>query len=246
MNPVTEELTRGNFRRERVGAADQVLNDLRGQILSGRLAKGARLPSEKELAVHYEVSAPTIREAVRALSAMSLVEAHHGRGTFITAETSALMSSAINAVVELENIDLPSILDLSEAFYLKSAELAVRHSSDSELADLRVCAEAFNSSMDNTEFASSLRAFLLGLVTVSHNKLLITIGSYLLESQISLAERAAVRSPASWRRIAGPLRAERVAIVTALQARDGAAAEDAVRVYMKRAQRLVRRYAEAD
>ena len=231
------------YRRERIGAAEQVLNDLRDQILSGRLPRGTRLPSEKELALHYSVSAPTIREAVRALSAMSLVEARHGAGTFITAESGALMSSAMNAVIELENIDLLSMLHLSEAFYLKSADLAVREASDDELAELRTLAEAFRSSMDNAEFAAALRMFLTGLVAVSHNRLLITISAYLIESQISLADRAAARSPSAWRRIAGPLKAERVAIAAALQSRDGAAAEEAVRIYMKRAYDLVGRFA---
>lgn len=240
---MTDGFAGGGYRRERIGVADQVLNDLRDQILSGRLPRGTRLPSEKELATHYEVSAPTIREAVRALSAMSLVEVRHGAGTFITAQSAVLMSSAMKAVVELENIDLPSIIDLSEAFYLKSADLAVREASDEELAQLRTLAEVFRSSMDNAEFATSLRAFLAGLVAVSHNKLLITISAYLQESQISLAERAAARSPSAWRRIAGPLKAERIAIVAALQSRDGAAAGEAVRIYMKRAHDLVRRYA---
>lgn len=240
---MTETFAGDGYRRDRMGAAEQVLDDLRGQILSGRLAKGTRLPSEKELALHYGVSAPTIREAVRALSAMSLVEARHGAGTFITAESAALLSSAMNAVVELENIDLPSLLHLSEAFYLKSADLAVREASDDELAGLRILAEAFRSSMDNAEFAASLRAFLAGLVAVSHNKLLITIAAYLVESQISLAEHAAARSPSAWRRIAGPLKAERIDIVAALQSRDGAAAEQAVRIYMKRAHDLVGRFA---
>ena len=240
---MAETFAGDSYRRDRIGAAEQVLNDLRDQIFSGRLAKGTRLPSEKELALHYGVSAPTVREAVRALSAMSLLEARHGAGTFVTAESAALMSSAMNAVVELENIDLPSMLHLSEAFYLKSADLAVREASDDELAELRVLAEAFRSSMDNTEFAASLRAFLAGLVAVSHNKLLITIAAYLVESQISLAEDAAARSPSAWRRIAGPLKAERIAIAAALQSRDRTAAEEAVRIYMKRAHDLVARFA---
>jgi GntR family transcriptional regulator, transcriptional repressor for pyruvate dehydrogenase complex len=243
VDPVADTFTGDGYRRDRIGAAEQVLNDLRDQILSGRLARGTRLPSEKELAVAYGVSAPTIREAVRALSAMSLLEARHGAGTFITAESTALMSSAMNAVVELENIDLPSMLHLSEAFYLKSADLAIREASDDELAELRTVAEAFHSRMDNAEFAAALRAFLAGLVAVSHNKLLITISAYLVESQISLAERAAARSPSAWRRIAGPLRAERIAIVAALESRDAAAAEGAVRIYMKRAHDLVHRFA---
>jgi DNA-binding FadR family transcriptional regulator len=240
---VTDSVASDGYRRDRTGAAEHVLNDLRAQILSGRLAKGTRLPSERELAVHYDVSAPTIREAVRALSAMRLVEARHGAGTFVTAESDALMSSAMSAVVELENIDLASIIDISEAFYLKAVELAVREADDSELAELRARARAFSNSMDNEQFAAALRSFLSGLVALSHNRLLITISAYLLDRQIALAQRAAEHSPSVWRRIAGPLKTERIAIADALVARDLPAAERAVRVYMKRGDELVRRYA---
>jgi DNA-binding FadR family transcriptional regulator len=156
------------------------------------------------------------------------------------------MSSAMSAVVELENIDLSSIFDISEAFYLKAVELAVREADDAELAELRLRAGAFSNSMDNREFASALRSFLSGLVALSHNRLLTTISEYLLDCQISLAQRAAERSPTVWRRVAGPLKAERVAIADALVARDLPAAEHAVRVYMKRGDELVRRYAPSD
>src|SRR5258705_11005868 len=103
----------GTYSRDRVSVAERVLIDLRTRSLSGQLARGTRLPSEKELAAYYEVSAPTIREVIRALSAMSLVEARHGAGTFVTAKSEALLSAAMAAVVELENIDLASIIELS-------------------------------------------------------------------------------------------------------------------------------------
>jgi DNA-binding FadR family transcriptional regulator len=242
---VTDTVVGDGYRRDRTGAAGQVLNDLRAQILSGRLPRGTRLPSEKELAVRYEVSAPTIREAIRALSAMSLVEARHGAGTFVTAESGTLMSSAMNAVVELESVNLSSIFDLSEAFYLKAVELAVRDADDAELAELRRRADAFSDSMDNQEFATALQSFLSGLVALSHNRLLITIAEYLLDRQIWLAQRAAEREPSVWQRIAGPLKAERIAIADALAARDLPTAELAVRIYMRRGHDLVRRHAPA-
>lgn len=231
------------YRRDRVGAADQVRNDLRAQILSGRLPRGTRLPSERELAAHYEVSAPTIREAVRALSAMSLVEARHGAGTFVTAETRALLTTALSAVIELENVTMAGILELSEAVYRKAVELGVRVAGDAELVELRALAEAFRGSMDNAELAVALRAFLAGLVSISHNRLLIGIADYLVDAHISLAQGVSDRSPSAWRRIAGPLRADRVAIVDALLARDRTAADDAVLAYLKRGEDLVRRYA---
>jgi DNA-binding FadR family transcriptional regulator len=236
-------LANSSYRRDRTSAADQVFDDLRRQILSGSLARGTRLPSEKELAVHYQVSSPTIREAVRALSAMSLVEVRHGAGTFVTAELDELMSMAMTAIVELEDIGLLSILDLSEAFYLKAVELAVTEAGDEEIASLRAAADAFSPKMDNTEFTAALRGFLMKLVVISHNRLLITIAGFLIESQITLAQGVAARAPSAWRKIAGQLIEERVAIAEALQARDGSAADAAVRRYMRRGRDLVRKHA---
>ena len=46
--------------------ADQIVEDLREQILSGTLPDGARLPSERELATSYDVSAPTVTSWLRA------------------------------------------------------------------------------------------------------------------------------------------------------------------------------------
>ena len=59
---------------QRGGAANQGLVKLRDQIMQGTLARGTKLPSERELAQRYQASAPTIREATRGLAAVRLVE----------------------------------------------------------------------------------------------------------------------------------------------------------------------------
>ncbi|SDP17590.1 FadR/GntR family transcriptional regulator [Actinacidiphila guanduensis] len=227
------------YQRVRTGAADQVLQDLRDQILSGALARGTRLPSEKELAAHYEVSAPTVREAIRALSAMNLVAVRHGAGTYVTAETSSLMSSAIDAVVELERVTLPDLFDLSEAIYRKAAENYLQDGQGRSLSALRAAAEAFTADMGDEELPAALHAFLTELVALSGNQLLIAIAGHLIEVQIAAARRSAERSPDVWSRIAVPLRDERLAIVEALEREDAAAADTAIRAYMKRGRELV-------
>ncbi|WP_432840449.1 FadR/GntR family transcriptional regulator [Dactylosporangium sp. CA-092794] len=231
------------YQRIRTGAADQVLHDIRDQILSGRLRRGTRLPSEKELAAHYAVSSPTIREAIRALSAMNLVSVRHGAGTYVVAESSALMASAINAVVELERVDLPEMFDLSEVIYLKAAQNLLSDPQGRSLSALREAAEAFDPAMSDEQFELTLRRFLTELVALSGNKLLIAIAGHLIEVQITAARRAAERTPEAWRRIAGPLRDERVAIVEALAQRNGEATEKAIRRYMERGRELVTRHA---
>lgn len=240
---MSQLLSDGQYRRDRSSAADQVVKDIRAQILSRHLKRGTRLPSEKELATHYDVSAPTIREAIRALSTINLVEARHGSGTYVTADGSALVTSALSALVELEDIDLLSILDLSEVFYLKAAALAVTEATDEELAELRTAAEHFREPLTQAEYGSALADFLDRLVELSHNKLLIAIATFLIESQMSLAQSAAERSPSVWENVAGHLLDERIALVEALERRDADAAQSAVLRYMTRGNQLVRQHA---
>lgn len=229
-----------SFRRDRTRAADQVLGDLRSQILSGQLARGTRLPSERDLAAHYDVSQPTVREAMRALSAMSLVEIRHGSGTYVVAETSKLLSSAMTAVVQLEHVDLPAILEVSEALYVKSVRLAAGHTTDAELATLREAADRCSPGADDSDLLEGLADFLKALAAVSHNPLLISLSDFLIDTLIALAREAARRSPSVSRRIAGQLSTERAAIIAALQSKDGPAAEAAVLTYTARGMALVR------
>jgi DNA-binding GntR family transcriptional regulator len=61
----------------------QVANHLAGQIESGRLAPGARLPAERSLAEYYGVAYDTIRRAMQELRKRELIVTVHGRGTYV-------------------------------------------------------------------------------------------------------------------------------------------------------------------
>jgi len=63
-----------------------IAEELRADIAEGRLAAGARLPSEHDLADRYGVHRQTARQAVAALAAEGLVAARRGSGTFVTDE----------------------------------------------------------------------------------------------------------------------------------------------------------------
>jgi GntR family transcriptional regulator len=62
----------------------QIAEDLRAQIGSGALAPGSQLPTELELREKYEASRNTIRDAIKRLTSMGLVETRPGQGTFVT------------------------------------------------------------------------------------------------------------------------------------------------------------------
>lgn len=61
----------------------QVTADLRQRIRSGEFALGAKLPSLRTLAEHYEVSEVTAHTAIRTLQQDGVLESTSGRGTFV-------------------------------------------------------------------------------------------------------------------------------------------------------------------
>jgi GntR family transcriptional regulator len=64
----------------------RVANDLRRRIRQGEWQPGDRLPAETALAEHYDLSVPTMRQAVAVLRAEGAVESRHGVGTFVKEE----------------------------------------------------------------------------------------------------------------------------------------------------------------
>ncbi|WBB63497.1 GntR family transcriptional regulator [Streptomyces sp. WMMC500] len=69
---------------QRPGALyQQVAAAIREAILSGEFEAGAPLPSETQLIARYQVSRPTVRNAIAALRAEGLIEVRHGKGSFV-------------------------------------------------------------------------------------------------------------------------------------------------------------------
>jgi GntR family transcriptional regulator len=61
----------------------QIADDLRTKIDTGELAAGAQLPTELDLRDKYEASRNTIRDAIKRLTSLGLVETRPGQGTFV-------------------------------------------------------------------------------------------------------------------------------------------------------------------
>lgn len=64
-----------------------IADELRGEIVSGAVAAGSKLPSESVLAARFDVHRHTVRRAVAALAAEDLVVARRGSGTFVAEHT---------------------------------------------------------------------------------------------------------------------------------------------------------------
>jgi GntR family transcriptional repressor for pyruvate dehydrogenase complex len=108
----------------------QVADSIMASIKSGDYKPGARLPSERDLAVAYKVSRPTVREATIALEIRGLVESRHGSGIYITDHPPAQMGA--------DDLDIGAF-ELTEArrlFEGEAAALAATTITNEQLVEL--------------------------------------------------------------------------------------------------------------
>ena len=225
--------------------ADQIVEDLRAQILDGRLANGSKLPSEKDLAAHYDVSGPTIREAVRVLTAMGLLNLRNGARATVTAQTGPLLALALASVVQFEKLGARDVLGLLGVLQAYAAELAAQQASDEEIARLREAAEL---TREVTELSAveALRTYFGLLAEFSHNPLLAALCTCITDFQLGLAAEMLGERPDGWGKIAGSVTDLRLEIVDAVAARDGALAAERVRDYHRRVVALIQSLPEAE
>ena len=90
--------------RGRPKVAEVITNELRADIASGRLPLGSRLPNERDLAAHFGVSQPTIREAIRALDSIGLIEVRHGSGAFVTHDVHDFFTTTLQTFLQIERV----------------------------------------------------------------------------------------------------------------------------------------------
>jgi GntR family transcriptional regulator, transcriptional repressor for pyruvate dehydrogenase complex len=231
---------------QRGSAANQVFVKLRDQILQGTLARGTRLPSERELAQRYRVSAPTIREAIRGLAAMRLVEVRHGSGMYVTVAVDALFAMATSALLEVERVELVDILDILEMLYEKSAALACANATKDELEALGAAVENISAGTEVAEVAGALRDFLGLLADAAHNALISHLCKFLVGLLLEIAREDIWDTMDGWRKVGAKLRPDRLRLVEALSDRDVERAKRMSVQYHRHTKQLIRTRLAAD
>jgi GntR family transcriptional repressor for pyruvate dehydrogenase complex len=153
----------------RVSVPDHVFAQLQEAILLGRYRPGERLPPQRALAAELEVNMASVREALKRLEQLRLVEVRHGDATRVL---DWRRSGGLEALVLAGGIDEPFARDLFEArrlLLVEAAGLAAERRSDEQARSLRELADAVAAAGDA---GARLRAdweFMASLVEAAHN-----------------------------------------------------------------------------
>jgi GntR family transcriptional repressor for pyruvate dehydrogenase complex len=95
-----------------VAVTDEAILKIKEMILSGELRPGDRLPPEKELGEALGLSRSSLREAVKALEIIRVLDVRRGDGTYVTSLSPSLLLDALSFVVDVHQDD--SVLELFE------------------------------------------------------------------------------------------------------------------------------------
>lgn len=91
---------------------DEAIDKIKGMITSGELGPGDRLPKEADLAERLGLSRNSLREAVKALSMIRVLDVRQGDGTYVTSLAPDLLLDALSFVVDFHRDD--SVLQFLE------------------------------------------------------------------------------------------------------------------------------------
>ncbi|NED98185.1 FadR family transcriptional regulator [Phytoactinopolyspora alkaliphila] len=95
-----------------MAVTDTAIEGIKQMIVSGEIQPGDRLPKEAELAVRLGLSRNSLREAVRALSLIHVLDVRQGDGTYVTSLSPRLLLETMTFLVDLHRDD--SVLEYLE------------------------------------------------------------------------------------------------------------------------------------
>ena len=122
----------------RESVAELVAHRLLEIIKAGILKSGDQLPPERELAVSFNVSRPSVREAIRGLSILGVVRTRQGGGAYISELDAESLLGPIQFFLSLEDMNIRKLYDARSLIESDVARRAAEHITDEELLLLQL------------------------------------------------------------------------------------------------------------
>jgi GntR family transcriptional regulator, transcriptional repressor for pyruvate dehydrogenase complex len=215
---------------------EEIANRLLRLIQAQELRPGDKLPAERELAQMMGVSRPVLREALRALSLMRVVDIRHGDGTYVTSLEPQLLVSHLDFVFATDAVALNRLFEARRVVEPGNIRLAAARISGDELERLAGLLGTLEASLDDPDSFGDLDIEF-------HTAICDAAGNFLLAQFMRIINTMGKVS----RQRTGADRAVREAalgdhgrILAALRARDPDAAERAMQEHLDHAEEALR------
>ncbi len=222
---------------------DDAIAAIRELIVSGRLAPGDRLPPGEELASQLGLSRSSLREAVRALSLLRVLDVRHGDGTYVSSLRPELLVGVLESALDLlQGRTLLDVFALRRILEPAATALAARHIGEQALLEVEACLREMEELLDPEEFVRKDLEFHDLLVRASGNETLAAVArNFSLPTvRVRVWRLAAVEGVGDW------TRQQHAAIYRAVAARDPELAAAVATAHVAEAELWLRRHLQLD
>lgn len=175
----------------RVDLTEEIISRIKVLLARGKLKLGSKLPPERDFARLLGVGRPALRQALKALETLGIIESQVGRGTFISRSTSGLLTAPLDFMMLLNAVTLPELFEVRKAVEVELAGLAAERATEQELALVEAGLRNQEANLDNPEsFLVEDLNFHNAIAEAAHNVLftgiLESLSQLLLESRRKL------------------------------------------------------------
>ena len=149
--------------------ADQLQEQLKRQMLSGRLEPGAVMPSERELREVFGVGRTTVREALQGLVSSGFLTRESGR--LIVRHPSDINPRMLDLAARASDSSVQQVFDVRKLLEIHAAGLAAANRTAADLDDLAGCLRRMDT-QDEAQYHAADRSFHCAVARASHNAVL--------------------------------------------------------------------------
>jgi DNA-binding FadR family transcriptional regulator len=201
------------------------LTQLRKLVEEGRFPQGSRLPAERKLAEQLHVGRPVVREAIKVLTTLGILESRGGSGTYVKS-VQALDPFDLGLPEESKfDFGMLHLLEVQEIIEPRAAWLAATRSGEKELAEIEGARQRLEMHDRDWKLTARLDAeFHRAIIRGAQNPPLQMIHEFVMQ-RLLVCQAAAVRFPPA----ADRLRRDHSLIAEAILRRQADAAEEAMR-----------------
>lgn len=218
--------------------SDRLARRIRNLIQKGDYAQGDRLPSIMEMASRFGVGHPTIREALKKLETMGIVEIRHGSGVYVSRSDDVLVLASPDYGGEVTKKLLIDLISTRMPLEMQSAADAVRNGSPEHLLEMRRLLTTAAQNLDNDDTLNSVNmAFHRQIAQASGNAVLAQLID-VLKDLFTSEQRLILGIFGSRERD----HQEHLAILAAIEERDETLAVERMRTHLEGVREAVRRW----
>lgn len=172
INDLFEPLSGGRMSQE-------IVSQILPLIRSGRLKPGERLPAERELSQSFGVSRVTVRDALRVLEVMGLVQIRVGSagGAFVTVPSADVVGEGVVNLFALRDVSPEELAETRAMLELAVLDLVLVRITDEEIEDLRELCRRSHELAEADAYDTHLsNEFHVRLARCSHNDAIAVLG----------------------------------------------------------------------